>query len=285
MKRRHSFALAALVSLMGLMATNAQAADSAALAAAASAADGRLHYFSVEPQLSGSTAFNLGDRFVGPGVVTVGWLGSKKQIVLPAGEWVALAMVDHPSREGAAQMGTVAFGQFQGQRLATLLEVTFNRRATRVRSWPEMDACLGNSGSQWLHHWATSASAVTTECEAVSMAADAPGTSELAAVASERRESLERLGAAAPSGPASVARIFLTRDNVGYLGVTRIDWNTSEQEARERLVPWLERYRALVETGFRRGFDRSDLQPTTGDAPAAAASRFDLSTLDSMQPK
>jgi len=53
-----------------------------------------LRHFSEAPVGTGAIGFNIGDRFVGPGALSFGRFGARRQIVLPEGEWVALAATD-----------------------------------------------------------------------------------------------------------------------------------------------------------------------------------------------
>lgn len=259
--------------LAGALATlHATAAEGAA----AMKASPKLSYFSEAPPNSGAATFNLGDRFTGPGFVTVGWLGSKKQVVLPAGEWVVLAAVDHSSTGARpAKLATFVFGKFAGDRLAASLTVTVNRSASPVSRWTDIEACAQPDAGQ-LHHEATSMSAVQTECVRMHGAAGAlPGATPLG---DELRSSLKRIGARA-GGTAVVTQMYVADKRNGYMRIQRTDWpavalgNTeatdwqpdavARSEVRsayvKELVRWVQGYRPVAIQGFHRSLDGDDL--------------------------
>ncbi|WP_284615317.1 hypothetical protein [Aquabacterium humicola] len=212
---------------------------------------------------SGVIAYNLGDRFHGPGVLTVGWMGSKKQVVLPAGEWIALAAVDERAPQGL-ELTTLVFGRFDGTRLRTLLSTTSNRRAAAGARWSDHDACA-QPDPQLLQHAATPASAMRGEClrvQAVSAHALAGDTA-----AEQAARTLNRLGATAPAGPALTSTLHFAEPRHGFLRVQRIDWLPGAPTAAQTqaLAAWIERYRIAASAGFRRDLDAEDLSPD--DAP------------------
>lgn len=87
-----------------------------------------------EPE-TGAVTFRVGDRFHGPGIVRSGWYGAKRQIVLPAGEWVVLAAYDHfIDTFTRVQMTSVAFGRFRGERLDSVIGFVSNSRQVPVIS-------------------------------------------------------------------------------------------------------------------------------------------------------
>lgn len=87
-----------------------------------------------EPE-SGAVTFRVGDRFLGPGIVRSGWYGAKRQIVLPAGEWIVLAVYDHYiDTFTRVQMTSMAFGRFRGERLDSLIAFVSNSRQVPVIS-------------------------------------------------------------------------------------------------------------------------------------------------------
>lgn len=271
-------------------------AQAQAVPAPAAKAGPTLNYFSEPPPNSGAATFNLGDRFIGPGFVTVGWLGSKKQIVLTPGEWVVLAAVDHA---GAGRSGlkftTFVFGKFAGDRLAASLTATINRYASPVNRWNDIESCAQAEADQ-LYHEASSMSATQTEC--VRMFGVAGAIASSGNVSDELRASLTRMGARA-GGTAIVTQMFFAQKRDGYLRLVRTDWpavalgNTvasdwkpdavARSEARaayvKGLVRWVQGYRPLAEQGFHRALEGSDLA-------AAGASRgpAGVSSLDEFEP-
>jgi hypothetical protein len=64
------------------------------LAGCSAAASAQLRPFSEAPGDTGAIGFDIGDRFAGPGALSFGRLGARRQIVLPDGEWIVLAGSD-----------------------------------------------------------------------------------------------------------------------------------------------------------------------------------------------
>jgi hypothetical protein len=223
---------------------------------------GDLRDFS-EPSGSGVIGYNLGDRFHGPGVLTVGWMGSKKQVVLPAGEWIALAAVDERTPNGL-ELTTLVFGRFDGARLRTLLSTTSNRRAAAGARWTDHETCA-QPDPQLLQHAATPASAMRGECLRVRAL---PGHAlQGSAGAEQAAQTAQRLGGRVPTGPALSTELHFAEPRHGWLGLRRIDWLPAAPTAAQTqaLAAWIERYRIAASAGFRRELDAEDLSP--GDAP------------------
>ncbi|HEY9064297.1 MAG TPA: hypothetical protein VIO33_04890 [Burkholderiaceae bacterium] len=274
--------------VLGTWVGGASAADDAAgIAKGLAPASAKLQYFSISPPNSGAATFNIGDRFRGPGFVTVGWAGSKKQVILPAGEWVALAAVDYANSSASAKLTTFVFGKFTGDQLAASLSVTVNRYATPVTRWTDIEACATPDATQ-LYQDATAMSALHVECARVHGAAG--GIPANGAVADEVRASLKRLGARA-SGPALITQLYYAEKPHGYMRIVRADWpglvlagapgqaadwqpeSVATSDARKayvyQLVRWVQGYRPIANQGFHRVFDDEDLTPGgTGAGPS-----------------
>lgn len=267
----------------------------AAEGAAAMKASPTLSYFSEAPSNSGAATFNLGDRFTGPGFVTVGWLGSKKQVVLPAGEWVALAAVDHASGGSRpAKLATFVFGKFSGDRLAASLTVTVNRYASPVNRWNDIEACAQPDAEQ-LHQEATPMSAMQTECVRMHVVAVASAGSST--LGDELRASLKRIGARA-GGTAIVTQMYVAEKRDGYMRIQRTDWpaaalgNTEAADWKpdavarsdvraayvKQLVRWVQGYRPVAIQGFHRALEGEDLAANAalrGPTGVAAIGEFE----------
>jgi hypothetical protein len=94
------------------------------------------------------------DKLNGPVTYSVGGTGAKKQILIPKGEWMVLASVDHNmmipssglSREMLVRFSTIALAKFDSTRTSSILVVTFNRTVTptTLSSWPDAVKCEGN---------------------------------------------------------------------------------------------------------------------------------------------
>jgi hypothetical protein len=274
------FAPLARAALKAKLATDAGGNNHGAAASAtpspAPSPGGKLKFF-VDRSDSGAITFRLGERFTGPGPLTVGWLGAKKQVVLPAGEWVVLSAIDHPWE--TVKGTTLVFGRFAGDRIAAALRVSTNRHPVSRQPWPAMDACEKPDASR-LYQWRKPNTAWRRECMTV-VAVEKPfaPTSDSSV---QTLASLNRMGARI-EGFALVARIYLADDVNGMLFVERIDWpaiplgeaaGTATDWTTEGLrsspqrgeylrdfVAWTTAYRAFVLEGFRRELTDPDLQP------------------------
>ena len=273
-----------------------------------------LRYFSEAAPYTGSIAFNVGDRFTGPGPLTVGWIGAKKQVVLPPGEWVVLAATDGKSYQ--AQMAvtipgvnrvdltTLVLGKFAGDRLSALLRFTSNIRPATTPTWTDLAECDLSDATR-LHHARTQPTTFRNECVAIRSLAN-PMT-EAYPAADEVRRSLARIGARMSGAAVVLVLSFAERAN-GYLGITRMDWPAltlgAESEPAEAWYPqslsssplrsayvtallaWAQAYRAVASDGYRRALGAADLTPGAGAiALGLAVSEFDPTTLRAGLPK
>lgn len=102
----------------------------------------RLNAFSAAAN-SGATDLSIGDKLYGPGAITVGWLGVKKQLLIPNGEWVVVAATDHNSSQAIpSQLTSMALGQFDGDAVKSLIIATFNRRpGSQNSNWNDAARC------------------------------------------------------------------------------------------------------------------------------------------------
>lgn len=225
---------------------------------------------------SGAIRFKLGERFRGPGILTVGWLGAKKQVVIPAGEWLALAAVDHDW--GTVKGTTLVFGKFLAERLASALVVTTNRHPIPRQNWAALDDCEKPNATR-LYEWRRPNAAWQRECMFVTVVEQPFQSSSEASV--QVLTSLRRLGARL-DGFALAARLYLYDEVNGMLFVERLDWpeatlgdvagraaewtvsRISAVPARatfvREFVSWMNAYRGFVVQGFRRDIPEPDLQ-------------------------
>jgi hypothetical protein len=280
-----ALAAASFAASMPAQAIGAPASAPAAGASAAAPAPAAAS-FSEESTRTGALTFNIGDRFIGPGVLTIGWLGSKKQVVLPSGDWIVLAAADHDGGGATkAQMVSVVFGQFDGDRLATSLRVTANRRgASAVTRWTDVEACRAPKLGTRLHRWASPSGDTVEACVEVlrpgHMAIDQAGS-----VAEEWGESLNRLGAHAV-GATLTSRLYFTDRADGYLRVIRTDWNPVLIAMVEPtpLVAWLTAYERVAAIGFHKSVPRDDLVPArSADARRVPADALDPTALKPLE--
>ncbi len=267
---------------------------------------GSLRSFSQPLENSGEFSFNLGDRLNGPGVLTVGSLGAKKQIVLPGGEWVVLAAVDTKSvqssgvlnnpRANVVALTTLVAAKFSGNRLMSLMRVTSTRLIAKAATWTDLDDCDPRAGTVSLQH-KRSRDGLRDECQSIQV--DGDPLAKPFAASEESKTSLDKLGASV-SGAALVSSFVVSDSRSGYLGVARIDWPgavlgaTAERASAWRpeaietnpahaaylkgLSAWAQSYRTLTLDGFTRRFEASDLvanAPRRPSAELSAAADFD----------
>jgi uncharacterized caspase-like protein len=245
-----------------------------------------LKVFSEPAANSRAVAFKLGDRFSGPGVVTIGLVGARKQVVLPAGEWVALSAVDVDSTGGVGLV-QVAFGKFAGDRLSALLAVTATRSGSQATNWSDIDECERPNPAR-LHEWKLPSS-WQRQCMTIVFLATPPPAGDGPA-AREIRESLRRLAASA-SGPAIATTLLFAEKANGFMRINRADWpsvalgndagNAQSWKADalagsparsayvKALAKWATRYQKFADDGYRRNHRESDL---VAGAPALVSS-------------
>jgi hypothetical protein len=91
---------------------------------------------------SGAITMLPGEVYHGPGPITVGYLGAKKQLVLPNGAWVLLAVADRQSgHRPSVPLVSMVFGQFREGHLVSLMSYLFNGRTSPMRTWQEVEDC------------------------------------------------------------------------------------------------------------------------------------------------
>jgi hypothetical protein len=251
-----------------------------------------LRHFTAPVTHSGAVTFNLGDRFTGPGVISVGWAGAKRQVVLPPGEWVVLAMADHkedmtppayrfPTRV-VADIGTLVLGRFSGTRLAAAMIYQSSIRPIQVDDWTDIAGCQPGAVES-LFHESTRPSGLRSACAAVKPVV-APLAAKTAAM-EEARASLARLGAQV-QGDALAAIAVVSEPRRGYLAGTRLDWPGvalgtesdaaaawsragSARDSRRAatvagLIEWLGTYRKLIDDAYGFRINQDDLKAGAG---------------------
>jgi hypothetical protein len=223
---------------------------------------------------SGATELAVGARLTGPGVITVGSVGAKRQLVIPAGEWVLLAAEDHRTR-GSAQfsLASLAFGQFDGSTLRSLLVASFNRRAIPVPAgnpstylvqgmlptWTVAEQCERAGPGDALRE--VGGTPALRHCAAVR-----PGSDWRAALAdTPLAEPVEQALKSLNAGTAPFAwrsELHYTDQRYGWLGIVRHDVAAVGPGAA-RAEAW-RRYRALATRGYTRDLEADDLAPGAG---------------------
>ncbi len=221
---------------------------------------------------SGATDLATGAKLNGPGVVTVGSVGAKRQLVIPPGEWVLLAAEDHrtPGRV-QHQLATLAFGQFSGSELRSLLVATFNRRPPSI----PMNATGTSQEAGLVPTWTTAIACETAGRDDVVQEVKQGWTLRTCLQmrpagdwrsafpdAPPLLEALDPVLAAMKAQVGSFAwrsEVHITDKRYGHLGLTRLD--TAEVGPAAARAEWLRRYAERAGEGYTREFDRPDLQP------------------------
>ncbi|MBI5254999.1 MAG: M48 family metalloprotease [Burkholderiales bacterium] len=251
-----------------------------------------------EPEVPDSAAvsFKPGDRFTGPGVLTVGRIGSRKQVVLPPGEWVAVATADHPSEAGRVEMTSLAFARLAGARLAAMLEVTVNRTATTQSNWIDLADC---ERTDVLFRLDVPSSGLLRSCGVTRWSAHSRRKST--PVNDGVTAALRRM-ALSTTGPTVATTWMFEQRGIGYMRVRLTDWplarpgpapsefadwtgaSPDTPDARgaylRELQAWSHRYQVMAAKGFDRALPDDDLaagqhesEPVRHGGPAAAPQR------------
>jgi hypothetical protein len=214
------------------------------------------------PVQTRTAAVRLGERYIGPGVITVDGGSAKRQLVLPQGEWTVLAGFDHRGGAGAgASMSTLLFGRFDGTRLHNLLVASFNRSGAAER--PAASAahpCDEIPAGAWLRD--VQQTPYLTTCIALHRLADGASAAltQLPGVDHRLAAALAQLGAT-PAGFGVRGEIRLTDGRSNRLVYQRFDTVDTSAAAAEARVQWLRAFVPLAENGFGRHYDLPDLQP------------------------
>jgi hypothetical protein len=242
---------------------------------------------------SGAVTFRVGDVFRGPGPITVGYLGAKKQLLLPNGDWRVLAAVDYNSRHASPmRMTSVAFGQFDGPRLRSLLVATSTRRPGKAsNTWNELSHCQANQGGSL---WQSAQERFPlSQCARVQPLAPARLREQLPqALAESMDQHLPAMGAAWPSVNLK-STLVVTDRLAALLQVQRFDCVAVKPGAdtdtcvaiprawlRDDPTPplqarleWARAYATLAPLGMNKNLDADDLEanPAAQSATHAVA--------------
>jgi hypothetical protein len=231
---------------------------------------------------SSAVSFKIGDVFAGPGPLSVGRLGSRKQIVVPTGRWVVLAAEDgYSNHRTPVQMTAVAFGLFEGRAVRSIVTAAFDRRPGPVQfplwSWDEAQRCDA-SGAGTRFHWAFTSGVVKQCVRVANFSSLGPRGHWKGNVWDPVRDSLNKLGVTVDGARGLLSEFHLTDNRAGYLHVSRYDFGASEvggtspgswgmgQEAAldlrlEARIQWAQEYAALAAAGLTRSIESDDLKP------------------------
>ncbi len=217
---------------------------------------------------SGAITMMPGETYFGPGPITVGYLGAKKQLVLPNGAWVLVSVADRTSSSiTGVTLVSMVFAQFREGRLVSLMSYLFNGRTVRGHNWTDADQCHnGNAprtgqkeaivqGSARICGW-------TVRQTGMPRVVDDPGWEEAPGV-------VQRLGAQMPPPPVQYTRAWATDFSGNYLAIRRADFEfpggaAATQTAR---AAWLRDYLPLMLEGLDKKIGATELEPNQSQLP------------------
>ena len=228
-----------------------------------------------------------GDIFYGPGPITVGWLGSKKQIVVPAGRWVLLGAEDGLSgHTSPIPLTALVLAKLESGTFRSFLLVRFNSRTGNSRStWTDAKACEESPPSAPFA-WHETASGVT-QCVTSALRTQASAARMFSSsIWKVALQTLTTAGGTVPSGSYLLTEMFYTGDLSNYMKVSRIDFGVSLDGANPKsniggqassidlsMVgrrKWAEVYSPLAALGYRKKLAEDELyagsKPTTASA-------------------
>lgn len=218
---------------------------------------------------SGAVTMMPGETYYGPGPLTVGYLGAKKQLVLPNGAWVLLAAVDrHSVHPTPVPLVSMVFGQFREGKLAALMSYLFTGRTVAGKpGWADAQTChnkLPNPSAQRVEanaHGATGCGWTVHQARMVQVQ-DAGWDAALAATA--------RLGAPTPVPPLMYTRTWAVDATGNYLATRRADFAPigDPAAAQAARAAWLQEYLPLMLEGFDKKIGATELEPDQPKLPA-----------------
>lgn len=165
------------------------------------------------PRHSTAVDFGPGTVFNGPGFVTAGHWGAKRQLVVPRGTWAVMAVRNHELKGPyEVELTTVALLRTDAEAPGTALFITFNRRSppqvpatwtSQIPRWEALDSCLSRSVSSLVQ--APASDMRLQWCTAYRTEAELPRQSQLAvAIQADWLAGLQTAGVAPPEHQVSV---------------------------------------------------------------------------------
>lgn len=235
---------------------------------------------------SGSISLDAGHRVRGPGVITVGRLGARKQLPIPEGEWVVVAATDHDSDTqpryttpstssglGAVKLTTLTLAQFEGTTAKSLLVATFNRIVNDMPrfSWKGAEQCAAAEQAKKPEYHHIQSSRSLNLC--VQLRYEPNGGIQAVFVPAHRKEinqNLDKLG-----GQLGVFNteldLYLVDQYAAYMRITRLDCAEAQQGRPACGLPgiqpvglatqviWSKAYAQQAYTGFERNLALPEL--------------------------
>lgn len=242
------------------------------------------------PAKSGAIAQKVGDVFHGPGPITVGWLGARKQVVVPRGEWVLLAAEDSQtplvtrsltaSYTPPIPLTTLVLARLEGGVVRSFLLAQFNSREGNPKhSWSDAEDCKSPPSSA-AFAW-RDRGFLTTLCVVASLLPQKSLGKTLSGTIWE--EALQKLadgGGKLPGSSYLVTNMFYTGDLSHYLHVSRVDFGVTSEEGSSSIAgasldlslqgreKWVKAYSELAAVGYRKNLSQKEL--LAGNPPTIA---------------
>ncbi len=228
---------------------------------------------------TGSSAITqqTGDVFYGPGPITVGWLGAKKQILVPAGPWVLLGATDTLSgHTSPIPLTSLVLAKLDATAFQSFLLVRFNSKTGNPRSnWSDAKACEESRPSAPFA-WVENGSSVT-QCVTSYLLSKANASKMFSAPAWKAPlQALTLGGGTIPNDPYLVTDLFYTGDLSHYMKISRIDFGVVADGATtaSNTKPlttmmdvsiagrrkWAEVYSALAAQGYLKKLSDNELE-------------------------
>lgn len=255
---------------------------------ATSSSGNQLPVLNQQIQHSGGATFAVGERIRGPGVITMGRLGARKQVPIPEGEWTLIAAVDHdtesqlmlgrPGVSGFTKVSSLALAEVQGATARSMLLVTLNRLAPPAYNfrWPDQDQCEQAAAQSWLHK--KEKGFFADQCMVIRPVGPKGAESVMpAALWKEMSSNLGKLGGSLTNFNLETS-IFTISSQAAYMRVTRLDCHQispgaagcadfspllgnwfKPPEGFAARSEWALRYMPLAYDGFRRNLTLPEL--------------------------
>lgn len=250
------------------------------------------------PTNSGAITQQAGDVFHGPGPITVGWIGARKQILIPRGDWILLAAEDNlasPSSSYGSSMSTggtnfippmlvttLVLAKLEDRTVRSFLLARFNGKEGSPKfPWSDALEC-GSSSRPALFTWRDRSLWIKQCAEASLYAHSDKNVTKVfsGAIWEKAFEMLTMGGGTLPSSSFLVTDMYYTGDSSNYLKISRVDFGVSSEysdpgvpkssidlslQGREQ---WARAYSELAVLGYRQKLTEGDLKP--GSSPSMA---------------
>lgn len=236
------------------------------LAAAQSAPPGNAAAVLAGAPTNGAITMLPGEVYHGPGPITVGYLGAKKQLVIPNGPWLLVSVADRTSgHQPPVGLVSMVFAQFREGQVASLMHYLFNGRSTARVWWPEVKACNDGAAPAGGQKVAGVADAERA-CGWTVRNSRAPQVND--AGWSRALEALERLGSPVPEGAQQLTRAWIVDGQSNFLSIRRTDYGPGADAAAQAVrANWLQAYLPFMSEGMDKRLGATELEPNDAKPP------------------